>query len=106
MAIIASWNINSVRIRIDILQKFIEEINPDVILLQEIKCTNEEFPDFYTSFNYKLIVNGQKGKHGVAILIRKELNFKFIDLKNEILSSESRTNFIYVDEFDLNILNV
>ena len=35
MAIIASWNINSVRIRIDILQKFIEEINPDVILLQD-----------------------------------------------------------------------
>ena len=60
MAIIASWNINSIRIRVDILKKFIEEIKPDIILLQEIKCTNEEFPDFYTSFGYELIVNGQK----------------------------------------------
>ena len=106
MAIIASWNINSIRIRVDILKEFIREIKPDIILLQEIKCTNEEFPDFYTAFNYELIVNGQKGKYGVATLIRKGLNFKSIELKNEILSSESRTNFVYVDEFDLNILNV
>ena len=106
MAIIASWNINSVRIRIEILKEFIKEIKPDIILLQEIKCTNEEFPDFYTLLNYELIVNGQKGKYGVAILIRKGLNFKSIELKNEILLRESRTNLIYVDELDLNILNV
>ena len=106
MVIIASWNINSVRIRIDIIKEFINEIKPDIILLQEIKCTNEEFPDFYTSLNYELIVNGQKGKYGVAILIRKGLNFKSIELKSEILSSESRTNFIYIHEYDLNILNV
>ena len=106
MAIIASWNINSVRIRVDILKKFIEEIKPDIILLQEIKCTNEEFPDFYTSFGYELIVNGQKGKYGVATLLKKGLNFKSIDLKNEILLCESRTNFIYVNEYNLNILNV
>ena len=62
MAIIASWNINSVRIRVDILKKFIEEINPDIILLQEIKCTNEEFPDSYTSFGYDFIVNWKNGK--------------------------------------------
>ena len=76
------------------------------MLLQEIKCTNEEFPDFYTSFGYDLIVNGQKGKYGVATLLKKGLNFKSIELKNEILSCESRTNFIYVNEYNLNILNV
>ena len=43
MAIIASWNINSVRIRIDILQKFIEEINPDVILLQKSSAQMKNF---------------------------------------------------------------
>ena len=106
MAIIASWNINSVRMRIDILKKFIEEINPDIILLQEIKCTNEEFPNFYTSFGYELIVNGQKGKYGVATLLKKGLNFKSIELDNEILLCESRINFIYVNEYNLNILNV
>ena len=71
MVTIASWNINSVRIRINILKEFIEEINPDIILLQEIKCTNEDFPDFYTSLDYKAILNGQKGKHGVQKTLMK-----------------------------------
>ena len=39
-------------------------------------------------------------------IIKKGLNFKSIELENEILSSESRTNFIYVNEYNLNILNV
>ena len=67
-------------------------------MLQEIKCTNDEFPDLYTSFGYELIVNGQKGKYGVATLLKKGLSFKSIDLKNEILLCESRTNFIYINE--------
>ena len=68
MTIIASWNINSIRIRINLIEQFIKEVNPDVILFQEIKCTNEDFPDFYTNLNYKAIINGQKGKYGVAVL--------------------------------------
>ena len=106
MAIIASWNINSVRIRIHLLTDFINEIKPDVILLQEIKCLNEDFPDFYSSLNYKAIINGQKGKYGVAILLKKELKYKEINLNHEIFNKESRTNFIYIQELDLNILNV
>ena len=96
MTIIASWNVNSVRIRINLIEKFIKEIHPDVILLQEIKCTNEDFPDFYTSLDYKAILNGQKGKHGVAILLKKELDFDSIKLDQKILLEESRINFIYV----------
>ena len=104
MAIIASWNFNSVRIRIHLLTDFINEIKPDVILLQEIKCLNEDFPDFYSSLNYKAIINGQKGKYGVAILLKKELKYKEINLNHEIFNKESRTNFIYIQELDLNIL--
>ena len=106
MTIIASWNINSVRIRVELLIKFIKEVNPDVILLQEIKCLNDDFPDFYSSLNYKAIINGQKGKFGVAILLKNKLNFSLINYENEILEKESRTNFIYIKELDLNILNV
>ena len=106
MTVIASWNINSVRIRIDLIEKLIKEIHPDIILFQEIKCTNEDFPDFYSSLNYKAIINGQKGKYGVAILLKKDLDFVPIKVDEEILLKESRINFIYIKKLDLNILNV
>ena len=41
---IASWNINSVRLRIDQVARFVQERAPDVLLLQEIKCTTDQFP--------------------------------------------------------------
>lgn len=66
---ITSWNINSVRLRIESVRKFVKEHSPDILCLQEIKCQNEEFP--YSAFSEMgfshTIVRGQKGFHGVAI---------------------------------------
>ncbi len=106
MVKIVSWNINSVRIRINLLVDLIKKIKPDIILLQEIKCSNIDFPDFYTELGYSIIINGQKGKFGVASLVKKNLSFTEIKLSHEIFKKESRTNFFYVNEIDLNILNV
>ena len=106
MYIIASWNINSVRIRINLLKKLIKKIEPDLLLLQEIKCSNEEFPDIFSGLDYNVVTNGQKGKYGVAILIKKKLDFKEIDIESEILNIESRTNFIFVEKLNLKVLNV
>ena len=106
MAILASWNINSVRIRQELLKKFITEISPDVLLLQEIKCTNEDFPDFYSKLDYNAVINGQKGKFGVAILIKNKFNYDEITTKSKILEAESRINFIFIKELNLKILNV
>ena len=69
---IATWNINSVRLRADQVVRFIEEQQPDVLMLQEIKCRTEEFPSSYfrdAGLPY-LRVQGQKGWHGVAIASR------------------------------------
>ena len=88
MAIIASWNINSIRIRVDLLKKFISQVKPDIILLQEIKCSNEDFPDFYSSLNYKAEINGQKGKYGTAILLKKELSYEKILISKDIINKE------------------
>ena len=106
MTVIVSWNINSVRIRIDLLKELIKDLNPDVILLQEIKCANEDFPNFYSSLDYNAVINGQKGKYGVAILIKESLSYRTLDINNEIIKRESRTNFIYIEDLDLQILNV
>jgi exodeoxyribonuclease-3 len=69
---IASWNVNSVRLRVDHLTRFANEQAPDVICLQEIKCQEAEFPTgalAEAGFPH-VRVRGQKGWHGVAIISR------------------------------------
>ena len=69
---LATWNINSVRLRIDQVARFVQERAPDVLLLQEIKCTTDQFPRaaFEEMGLPHLRVAGQKGWHGVAIASR------------------------------------
>lgn len=69
---IATWNINSVRLRRGLVEKLMNEHQPDVICLQEIKCRDAEFPGApFSKLGYThQAVSGQKGYHGVAILSR------------------------------------
>ncbi len=69
---IATWNINSVRLRIDLVGRLLAEHAPDVLCLQETKCRDEEFPlaAFRRAGYEHLAINGQKGYHGVAIASR------------------------------------
>ncbi|MGP0060405.1 MAG: exodeoxyribonuclease III [Beijerinckiaceae bacterium] len=67
---LATWNINSVRLRIDLVAKFLIEHAPDVLCLQETKCRDSEFPlgEFRKLGYDHFAINGQKGYHGVAIV--------------------------------------
>lgn len=66
---IATWNVNSINIRLLHLIELIEEHQPDIICLQEIKCVNENFPsEELSSLPYNLYIHGQKSYNGVAIL--------------------------------------
>lgn len=69
---IATWNINSVRLRADMVSRFLQDNQPDILCLQEIKCRNTEFPaEFFAACGYPhFAVNGQLGYHGVATLSR------------------------------------
>jgi exodeoxyribonuclease-3 len=69
---VTSWNINSVRLRIGLVERFLIEQKPDVLCLQEIKCRDAEFPlkDFRKLGYEHIAINGQKGYHGVAIVSR------------------------------------
>jgi len=72
---ITTWNINSVRLRITMVQDFLKQHQPDVLCLQEIKCPNDKFPaDAFSELGYEHhAVHGQKGYHGVATLSRLPL---------------------------------
>ncbi|HZF46148.1 MAG TPA: endonuclease/exonuclease/phosphatase family protein, partial [Sphingomonadaceae bacterium] len=72
MVKIASWNINSVRLRMPIVERFLQEEAPDVLCLQEIKTIEESFPHKAfeeLGYTYRAI-HGQKGYHGVATVSR------------------------------------
>jgi exodeoxyribonuclease III len=69
---LATWNINSARLRMPQILRFLKEYDVDVLCLQEIKCTNEQFPlEELAELGYaNVALNGQKAYHGVATLAR------------------------------------
>jgi exodeoxyribonuclease-3 len=69
---ITTWNINSVRLRFDLVERFLAAEKPDVLCLQEVKCRESEFPtEKFAAIGYPHIaINGQKGYHGVATIAR------------------------------------
>jgi len=66
---IATWNVNSVRQRLDHLQAWLKEREPDIVCLQEIKCVDDAFPrEPLEALGYNVAVHGQKTFNGVALL--------------------------------------
>jgi len=71
---IVSWNINSLRKRQDRLLAWLAETAPDVVCLQETKCTDEQFPELaLRAAGYHSAFHGQKSYNGVAILAKSAL---------------------------------
>jgi exodeoxyribonuclease III len=100
---IASWNINSVRLRIELVEKLIREKAPDVLCLQETKCPQGQFPtSSLKKLGYEYLAEfGQKGYHGVAIVSRipfTEQHSRNFCMKNDCrhvaAQFEGKTKFI------------
>jgi exodeoxyribonuclease III len=74
---IATWNINSIRIRLHLIAELVERLAPDVICLQEIKCEDGQFPrEAFAALGYShAAIAGQRGYHGVATLARQPLEW-------------------------------
>ena len=72
---VATWNINSVRLRIGLVRRLLADYAPDVLCLQETKCPDANFPvAAFRQAGYRHIeIHGQKGYHGVAIVSRLPL---------------------------------
>ena len=78
---LTTWNINSVRLRIDLVAKFLKAARPDVLCLQETKCIDDAFPlKRFRRLGYEHVaLNGQKGYHGVAVI--SKLPFESTDIR-------------------------
>ena len=64
---LATWNINSVRLRLDLVQRFVRAENPDVLCLQEIKCQEDQFPRAaFEAMGFPHIAVTGRGKAGAG----------------------------------------
>jgi exodeoxyribonuclease-3 len=112
MSLIVSWNINSVRSRLQLLVSFIKEQSPDVILLQEIKCEGNQFPFLeLEDLGYNISLSGQKTYNGVAILSKSRIEDVFTDLlidekdefKNEARYIEA---LVYINDQPIRVASI
>ena len=93
--LITSWNVNSVRARIENIKEYLKKYNPDIVMMQEIKTQDETFPyDDFSALNYESHVFGQKSYNGVAIISKPKLENIKVDLikdklkQSRIISAE------------------
>ena len=97
--IISSWNVNSVRARIENITYYLKKFSPDILMMQEIKTEDQNFPyDNFSSLDYESHVLGQKSYNGVAIISKPKLENVRIDLikdklkQSRIISAEVKYN--------------
>ena len=87
---IATWNVNSVRQRVEPLLAYLKEVQPDVLCLQELKCQEEQFPRLEVeAAGYNVAIHGQKSYNGVAILSKAPMEIA-IGLPGDEADAQSR----------------
>ena len=105
---IISWNVNSVRARIENIKHYIRDSEPDVLMLQEIKTQDENFPnDEFKNLGYISYVFGQKSYNGVAIISKHELdntNNNFI--KDDLNQSRIITAELKLKKKKIQLINI
>ncbi|MDE3115452.1 MAG: endonuclease/exonuclease/phosphatase family protein, partial [Pseudomonadota bacterium] len=70
----ATWNVNSIKARLEAVTAWLKEAAPDVLAMQEIKCVDDAFPTAaFEELGYNCAVHGQKTYNGVAILSKRPL---------------------------------
>ncbi len=105
---IISWNVNSVRARIENIKDYIKDSTPDVLLLQEIKTQNENYPyDEFKKLGYISYVFGQKSYNGVAIISKHELdNINNNFIKDDLKQSRVITAELKLKRKTIEIINI
>jgi len=105
---IISWNVNSVRARIENIKNYIKDAAPDILLLQEIKTQNENFPnDEFKKLDYLSYVFGQKSYNGVAIISKHKLdNVNNSFIKDELKQSRIITAELKLKKKKIELINI
>ena len=102
--IISTWNVNSIKVRIHAVLQYLEEFNPDVLVLQETKSTDDNFPiDIIVDTGYYVTFYGQKTYNGVAIISKSKPSYvDYNPVKTD--KNEARSLLVTID--GISILNL
>ena len=101
--IISSWNVNSVRARIENIKSYLLKYKPDVVMMQEIKTEDVNFPyDDFSSMDYESYVFGQKSYNGVAIVSKKKLD----NIQNDIFKDKNKQSRLISTDIKLKKKNI
>jgi exodeoxyribonuclease III len=105
---IISWNVNSVRARIENILDYINDSNPDVLFLQEIKAQNENFPnEVFEKIGYFTHVYGQKSYNGVAFISKTKIeNVSNTFIKDKLKQSRVITGEILIKKKKTKLINI
>ena len=105
---IISWNVNSVRARSENILKYINNANPDILFLQEIKTQNDSFPyETFKNIGYESYVFGQKSYNGVAFLSKSKIdNISNEFIKDKLKQSRIITGDINIKKKKIKLINI
>jgi exodeoxyribonuclease-3 len=88
---IATWNVNSIKVRIPHLMIWVKQVNPDIVLLQELKTTEDQLPGMaMEELGYNLAMVGQKTYNGVAILSKAPIEVEHTTLPGAPSDEQAR----------------
>ncbi len=106
--IISSWNVNSVRARIENIKSYLLKYKPDILMMQEIKTEDLNFPyDDFSSMSYESHVFGQKSYNGVAIISRGKLkNIRKDLIKDKLKQSRIISAEIEYKKKNIQLINI
>ncbi len=106
--LISSWNVNSVRARIENIKNYLLKYKPDILMMQEIKTEDINFPyNEFSSIDYESHVFGQKSYNGVAIISKIKLS----NIKTDLIQDKLKQSRIISAEFqykkkDIQLINI
>lgn len=88
---ITSWNVNSIRARLDHVLDWLEENEPTLLCLQETKVQNHEFPmELFVDAGWNVHINGQRTYNGVALISREEITDVMLETGIPVLDEQKR----------------
>ena len=101
--IISSWNVNSVRARIENIKSYLLKYKPEILMMQEIKTEDINFPfDDFSSMDYESHVYGQKSYNGVAIISKGKLK----NIRTDLIKDKLKQSRIISAEFEYKKKNI
>jgi len=101
---IVTWNVNSIKVRLPIVIQYLSRFKPDVLVLQEIKCIDDNFPhDEFKKLGYYSISSGQKAYNGVAILSKTQPSSVKL---NPVNTEENEKRSLLATINGINVLNL